>query len=521
MRIVFIICAVIFLTACAGTGRKAAITPGELSQITGSLASDKFYGRGTGTGGDSLAALFIRKELEKAGAVPFTGTGLQSFRVNVAVEAGKNNRLSVSGREYEAGADFMPLALSSNSSLAAPVAFCGYGLLPSGDTLHRDDFAGLDLTGKWAMVLRGFPESDPGSSGYGSISTDRIKVLNARDKGAAGVLLVSGEKWDVADNLDKPSRSEARAGLPVIHVRRSVADSILKSSELTLKELEERSADSKSPAGLMTATIVDAMADVEKKEAVTSNVVMKLEGNSNAEEYVIIGAHYDHLGMGGPGSSSRVPDTVAVHYGADDNASGVALMIELAERLAASKTGHSRSIVFVAFSGEEMGLLGSKHFVENGGIEPSAIDLMINLDMVGRMKEGNGLQVGGVGTAAGLRETVIANSDTSAIRLSFTSEGYGPSDHSSFYGKNIPVLYFTTGAHLDYHTPQDTPDKLNYEGMVRIGDLLSGIVSSAASRPARLAFTEAGPKEPSGPQKRCHSRDYARLCRKRHQRVAG
>jgi len=149
-----------------------------------------------------------------------------------------------------------------------------------------------------------------------------------------------------------------------------------------------------------------------------------------------------------------------------------------------------------------MGLLGSKHFVENMGIEPAAIDLMINLDMVGRMKEGNGLQVGGVGTANSLRETVIANSDTSAIRLTFTSEGYGPSDHSSFYGKNIPVLYFTTGAHLDYHTPQDTPDKLNYEGMVRIGELLTGIVSSAASRPSRLAFTEAGPREPSGPMGR-------------------
>ena len=490
------------MTACAGTGRNAAITPGELTQITGSLASDKFYGRGTGTGGDSLAALFIRKELEKAGAVPFAGTGLQPFRVNVAVEAGKNNRLSVSGREYKAGADFMPLALSSNSALNASVVFCGYGLLPSGDTLHRNDFAGLDLTGKWALVLRGFPESDPASSGYGSISTDRIKVLNAKDKGASGVMLVSGEKWDVADNLDKPSRSEARAGLPVIQIRRNVADSILKNSALTLKELEMRAADSESPAGLMTETIVDAVADVEKKEAVTSNVIMQLEGNANAGEYVIIGAHYDHLGMGGPGSSSRVPDTVAVHYGADDNASGVALMIELAEKLAASKTGHARSIVFVAFSGEEMGLLGSKHFVENMGIEPAAIDLMINLDMVGRMKEGNGLQVGGVGTAAGLRESVVANSDTSAIRLTFTSEGYGPSDHSSFYGKNIPVLYFTTGAHLDYHTPRDTPDKLNYEGMVRIGELLTGIVSTAASRPTRLTFTEAGPREPSGPMGR-------------------
>ena len=502
MRIVFIICAAIAMTACAGTGRKAAITPDELSIIAGRLASEQFSGRGTGTAGDSLAALYIRDELKKAGARPFAGNGLQSFSVNVAVEPGSNNRMAVNGREYLAGTDFMPLALSANASLAAPVVFCGYGLLPSGDTLHRDDFSGLDLPGKWALVLRGYPESDPAAAGYGRLSSDRIKVLNAREKGASGVLLVSGEKWDPGDNLDRPSRSEARSGLPVLQVKRSVADSILKDSFMTLSELEKRSAETDSRAVFATLTEVDASADVNKKEAVTSNVVMMLPGSSAPDEYIIIGAHHDHLGMGGQGSSSRVPDTVAIHYGADDNASGVALMIEMAERLAAASEPFSRSIMFVAFAAEEMGLLGSKHFVDNMGIDPAAVNLMINLDMVGRMKEGNGLQVAGVGTAAGLRDTVLAYSDTSAVRLSFTSEGYGPSDHSSFYGKNIPVLSVTTGAHLDYHTPADTPDKLNYEGMVKVGDLLYGVVSSVADSPERLAFTEAGPREPAGPMSR-------------------
>jgi len=502
MRVISILCAVIVLASCAGSGKNPSITAEELTLITGELASDKFFGRGTGTGGDSLAALYIAKEFEKAGANPFMESGLQSFNVNVAVEPGKNNRLVVDGRGFVTGTDFMPLALSANSSLSAQVVFCAYGLLPSGDTLHRDDFSGLDVTGKWALVLRGYPESEPASGGYGSISSDRIKVLNAREKGAAGVLLVSGEKWDVADNLDKPSRSEARAGVPVLQIRRSVADSILKSSAATVKELEEKAAEAESAAGLITQTTVDAEADVEKREAITSNVVMMLEGSSNAGEYVIIGAHYDHLGMGGPGSSSRVPDTVAIHYGADDNASGVALMIELAERLADHEVPHARNIIFVAFSGEEMGLLGSKQFVENMGIDPSSVHLMINLDMVGRMKEGNGLQVGGVGTAAGLRDTVISYSDTTEVSLTFTSEGYGPSDHSSFYGKNIPVLYFTTGAHLDYHTPFDTPDKLNFEGMVKIGELLTDLVSWSANSPSRLAFTEAGPREPTSPMGR-------------------
>ena len=502
MRTFFIICAAVFITACAGTGKKAAITTDELGYLAGQLASDRFSGRQTGTGGDSLAALFIRKEFEKAEVVPFTGNGLQPFSVNVAVEAGSGSRLIADGKSFVAGTDFMPLALTSNSSLSAPVAFCGYGLTPSGDTLTRDDFAGVDLKGKWALILRGYPDWIPEAKGYASLSTDRLKVLNAREKGAAGILLVSGEKWDVADNLDRPSRSESTAGIPVLQVKRSVADLILGGSSSTVSSVEEKAAGMNSTASFLTAATVDATAEIVKKEASTSNVVMMLKGASLPDEYVIIGAHYDHLGMGGPGSSSRTPDTVAVHYGADDNASGVALMIELAEKLAAMKQPPARSILFVAFSGEEMGLLGSKYFVDHDGIAPSAVNLMINLDMVGRMKEGNGLQVAGVGTAAGLRDTVIAYADTTAISLAFTAEGYGPSDHSSFYGKNIPVLSLTTGAHLDYHTPADTPDKLNNEGMVKIGDLVAKVVNAAAGDPARLAFTEAGPKEPVNPMGR-------------------
>jgi hypothetical protein len=503
MRILFILSAAILMTACAVTGRKAAITTGELSRITGELASDRFYGRGTGTGGDSLAALYIRKEFAKAGLVPLYGNGLQPLKVNVSVGCGPNNHLVTGGREYVTGTDFIPLALSANAALKAPVIFCGYGLMPSGDTLSRDDLTGLDLNGRWALILRGYPESDPAARGYATLSSDRLKVLNAREKGAAGVLLVSGEKWDVADNLDKPSRSESGAGIPVIQVKRSVADSILKSSAVTVSMLEEKAAGAENHAGFASRAEVSAEAELVRKEATTSNVVMKIDGRSDRGEYVIIGAHYDHLGMGGPGSSSRTPDTVAVHYGADDNASGVALMIELAEKLASMKKRPARSILFVAFTGEEMGLLGSKYFTENMGIDPASVNLMINLDMVGRMKEGNGLQVGGVGTATGLRDSVMAAlTDTSALRLTFTAEGYGPSDHSSFYGKNIPVLSFTTGAHLDYHTPFDTPDKLNYEGMVTIGDLLYRIITSSADRTVRLAFTEAGPKTPASPMGR-------------------
>jgi hypothetical protein len=499
MRYLFILIAFIVLTlnSCAGTSRNPRITHDELVKITSRLASDEFSGRATGTKGDSLAALYIRKEFKKARLYPFNGDGLQRFTVTVSAEVGENNRLSINGNEYVEGDDFVPLALTANSALKADIAFCGYGFMVANDSMQWNDFQGINIKDKWVLLMRGYPESNPAASGYSEYSSDRTKVLTARENGAAGVLLVSGDAWDPADNLDKPSRGASSAGIPVLQIKRNVADSLLKPSGKTLSEIEKLAVKELKPQSFITASAADGEAEIVAKDAATANVVMYLEGTTLRNEYIIVGAHYDHLGMGGPGSTSRAPDTVAIHYGADDNASGVALMVEIAEKLASKKEGYARNIIFIAFSGEELGLLGSKYFVENMGINPSDVDLMVNLDMVGRLKAGNGVQVGGVGTAVGLRDTVVSFNDTTLLSLSFTDEGYGPSDHSSFYGKNIPVLIFTTGAHLDYHTPADTPDKLNYAGMVRIGDMVADIVATAASEPARLAFQEAGPKGPS------------------------
>jgi hypothetical protein len=194
------------------------------------------------------------------------------------------------------------------------------------------------------------------------------------------------------------------------------------------------------------------------------------------------------------GSSSRARDTVAVHHGADDNASGVGEMIELAEKFALTKGSHKRSIIFAAFSGEELGLLGSKYFTNNPLIDLSKVNAMINLDMVGRLRDSSALQIGGAGTAEGLKMLVRSLSDTTLIKLVFSDEGYGPSDHSSFYGKNIPVLFYSTGAHLDYHTPSDTWEKINYKGMVEISDLIFKIAVNLANNTDRLKFREAGPK---------------------------
>jgi hypothetical protein len=499
MRYCLIACTAIalLLNSCAGINRNSNITHDELLDITSRLTDDDFAGRGTGTGNDTLAAAYIWRELSKAKLEPFISDGLQRFNVNVSAVSGVANRLVINGTELISGTDFVPLALTANSSLSAGVVFCGYGFMANNDSMQWNDFQGIDLKSKWVLLMRGYPESNTAAASYSTLSSDRMKVMSARENGAAGVLLVSGEEWDAADYLDTPARSESSAGIPVLQIKRDVADNILKSSGKTLKELEKNAGRDLRPQSFLTSSTADGVAEIVVKDAGTANVVMFIEGAAMKDEYVIVGAHFDHLGMGGPGSSSRIQDTVAIHSGADDNASGVALMIELAEKLASDRQKHARSILFVAFTGEEMGLLGSKYFVEQMGISPTNVNLMVNLDMVGRMKEGNGVQVGGVGTAEGLRDTVLSFNDSTLLSLSFTDEGYGPSDHSSFYGKNIPVLFITTGPHLDYHTPFDTYDKLNYAGMVRIGNLIYGIVTSAANEPVRLAFREAGPMAPA------------------------
>ncbi len=245
-----------------------------------------------------------------------------------------------------------------------------------------------------------------------------------------------------------------------------------------------------------TKVTVKATAEIVREIANTRNVVMLLPGEDEhlKNEYLIIGAHFDHLGMGGPGSSSRAPDTIGIHHGADDNASGVAMMLALAEKFALTSGSHRRSIIFIAFSGEEEGLLGSKHFTDDPGIDLSKVNAMVNLDMVGRLTDTTMLQISGVGTAVGLKDLVNANSDTSVIKLRLSDEGYGPSDHSSFYFKNIPVLFYFTGAHMDYHTPTDTWDKINYKGMVSISDDVFSVAEVLANSPEKLQFREAGPK---------------------------
>jgi aminopeptidase YwaD len=492
---------ILFAVAAYSCSRsaKSDVTVNELQSQIKYLSSDSLQGRMTGSEGDSLAAEFIRKELTAYGLIPFSGDGLVRFKVTDKVIFGKSNSFAVDGRIFIPETDFAPTAFSENTALKSDVVFAGYGFSINNDSVKWDDFNGIDVRNKWVMLLRSDPEPDNLRSKYADFSGDRYKAMIAKEKGAAGILLVSGQAFDNSDNLDPLKKDDYSIRIPVFRIKRQVADAILVKSKLTINDVEKKLNSENKPFSFLTKTTVEAKSDIIQTMANTRNIVMLLPGEDEKlkNEYIIFGAHFDHVGMGGPGSSSMAQDTTGVHHGADDNASGVAMIIELAGKFAGTKNSHKRSLIFSAFSGEEEGLLGSKYFAEIIGKDTSKTDLMVNFDMVGRLKETKFLQVGGVGTADGLKEATIAAADTNLLKLTFSEEGAGPSDHSAFYSKNIPVLYFTSGSHEDYHKPSDTWEKINYEGMVNISDLAFKVTSELANNPAKLKFKEAGPKADS------------------------
>lgn len=462
------------------------------------LASDSLEGRGTGTPGNKLAADYIADELFETGVKPLGDNGYQYFDVITSVKAGPDNVLKFNDFTGTLDQDYTPVGFSENASLTAPVVFAGYGFDFDMDSLHWHDYDNLDVSGKWVLLLRGDPDLDNPHSPLLKYSSLRGKVMKARDKGAAGVLFVSGPKLDKDDALMPLhyDQTQQSSGLPVFHVKRSIADALLSGSGTTVGDIETEMIGSMQPVtGIEISTTLTGKADTEKSYAKAQNIVGYLKGSdpSLSDQYIVIGAHYDHLGYGGAGSGSRTPDTLAIHNGADDNASGVAAMIELAGVLHKERRELKRSVVFMAFAGEEMGLLGSKFFSNNPLVKLDKVQLMLNMDMVGRLD--STLTVGGTGTAIGLEELVMNEAKGRPFKIKASPEGYGPSDHASFYVKDVPVLFFFTGIHDDYHTPSDDPEKINYKGEQEITKFANALVLDLANLPEKLTWQEAGPKD--------------------------
>jgi len=477
------------------------ITAADLKAHISYLASDALQGRYTGSAGSIAASEYIRDRFEEAGLKLLGDNGFQTFEVVVSVSAGPNNSLKVDGGNLVPKDQFVPFPFSQNAELSAGVVFAGYGFDISQDSLKWLDYEGIDVTGKWVMILRGDPEVDKQQSRFEEFGDDRDKVIGARDHGAAGVIMVSGVSFDKEDDLVRMiyDKTQSNAGIPVIHVKRAVANAMLANDNVTIEGLETGLISSLKPASMPLKSKVYAVTEVLHQKVNARNVVGVLEGSDPVlkDTYIVIGAHYDHLGMGGPGSGSRFMDSLAVHNGADDNASGVAGMLELAGKLSSERKSFKRSIIFVAFDGEELGILGSRYFVEHPPVKLTSMMAMLNFDMIGRLKEdGPAIMIGGMGTS---KESVgiLDSLDNKGIQLNYSMEGFGPSDHASFYAENIPVYFFSTGAHEDYHTPDDDWDRINYNGEKKVLDVAMELILELADRPDLLTFQEAGPKEQS------------------------
>ncbi len=488
--ILFAIC----LNAEAQTQSNQSVTTDELRDHVSRLASDEWQGRKPGTPGGDAAAAYLRDQLKEAGVSLLAEDGFQTFGIVTGILASAECRIRIDGWDGKLDEDFRPVSFSASEAISAPAVWAGYGFDFEKDSSAWRDYDGLDVSGKWVIILRGSPDDKSGD--YDPFIPLRVKALAAKDKGAAGVMFVSGPKDYSDDKLVDLvfQQQDSPMEIPVLSIQRHVAERLLNGKSIA--ELEAELLRVKAPVRTQCSGEFEALVHLLPQNIQAHNVVGVVKGSDPAlaDEYVLVGAHYDHLGMGGPGSGSRNPDTAAVHNGADDNASGTAAVLELMERIAAAKKEFRRSVVVAFFTAEEMGLLGAKEFTRNPSVDLTKVRLMCNLDMVGRMDSAKSLSIGGTGTAAGLEAVVAKTAEQHHIRPSMSPEGFGPSDHAAFYAKDIPVLFFFTGVHDDYHTPADDADRINYEGQKLVADFVYDIVLDMANRDVAPAFTEAGPK---------------------------
>ena len=417
------------------------ITKEDLYKYVDFLASDSMKGRYPGTTYDRMSAKFIKDLFESYGLKTLGDKGYQFMDIIIDQKPGPKNSLAVNGVDQKYDANFSTLSFSSSATLESPVVFVGYGFKINNEKLLWNDYQAVDVSNKWVLILRGDPEPDSTQSVFANQSSDRNKTMIAKDMGAKGVILVSGSSWDSKDKLTTMSERGYDIGIPVIQVKRDIANLIL-NGQATIEDLEKQLNTDRHPHSMELTSQVKATTDVTIESKTTQNVIAMLEGSDKTlkNEYIVIGAHFDHLGMGGRNTGSRMPDTIAVHNGADDNASGVASMLELAQKLASKHKKVKRSIVFIAFAAEEMGLIGSQKFVESGLIPNEKIVAMINIDMVGRLVKKD-LQISGSKTSTET-EAILKRLDAdSTFTLALSPEGFGPSDYASFYNKNIPFKY--------------------------------------------------------------------------------
>ena len=467
------------------------------------LAADEFEGRGVGTRGLDRAAQFLMDRVRQMGLEGGGATYSQVFSVNTGVALGAGNTLIDGAGPLQVGADFMPFAFSASAEYSGDLVFASYGIRAK--ELNYDDYAGLPVKGKVLLVFRYEPgESDansPFNGLYPSRWSDlRYKAMLAREAEAKALILVNSVK-DAQDKMSDalpPLRLDgitAEAGIPVLQVTRQVAQRWLDKAGQDLTKLQKAIDSSYQPhSRLLTGVRLEGRTDLQTVKAEVRNILGVIPGRGNlAQEVVVVGAHYDHLGYGGQGSFR--PEEVVVHNGADDNASGVAAMLcgvgDLKQTLEDSNKPH-RTLVMVAFAAEERGLVGSSWYVQHPLYPLDNTIAMINLDMVGRVRD-NTLHALGAGSAAEWQTLLPPLAAPAGLVLRMGGDGYGPSDQTPFYAVQTPVLHLFSGVHAEYHTPDDDTHTLNMAGGAQVSDLLARLLKALLQRPGRLSY-----KEPAG-----------------------
>lgn len=481
------------------------IKQNELKAKVEYLASDGLEGRMTGSDGARLAANFAKSNFENLGLVALKNNSFEDkfeFISKIEINESKNT-VKVGNSDLKLYQDFVPDVSSSNQNLSAELVFAGYGIkTPSESDVKYNSFEGIDLKGKIALILDGTPSDmdEKDSKILKRYSSDMYKIMIAREMGASAILIATNK-----EKLRRPDDSHisAKSALPVILLTKSGAETILKSSKVNLDELKETQS-MKNPharAFKLEKTEITINTDLQKVKSTDVNIIGMIPAAKQDQEYIFIGGHYDHLGKGNTSSLASDSDKQEIHNGADDNASGTSVVMELAEYFADIKKKNpseiSKNLVFCLWSGEELGLIGSQQFTENSKDIFAKTQSYLNFDMVGMLKD-NKLMMQGLGSSSDWKKTLEKKNVLAGFNLTMQDDPYLPTDAMSFYKANVPVAAFFTGLHDHYHKPSDDINNLNYEGMERVAKYAASIIKDLMKMDTKFNFTKVEMASPSG-----------------------
>jgi aminopeptidase YwaD len=471
------------------------------------LADPDMMGRGNGSdelerAADYLAAQFRIWGLRPAGD---DGSYFQTFELITDTEIGDGNRLTLGGEELVPGEDFSAVRFTAPVSVTESLVFVGYGI--TAPEMHWDDYAGVDVMGKIVVAFRHEPqerEEDSPFNGaeFTSHASLMNKAINAKQHGAAGIIFIldpNNHEPEEEEILRTATRSETdNSGIAAVYARSEPLLTYFQSAGFDLAELQ-RDIDTllESRSFELNEASASLTTDVTRIRKPVRNVVAAIDGSDPAlkNEWVIAGAHYDHLGLDGEFSLAGEDADGQIHHGADDNASGTSGILELARIASSNRSSFKRSVLLMAFAGEEVGLRGSSHFVANPTVDIENVVAMLNLDMIGRLRNSH-IYVSGVGTSPLFRDVLEELNEPIGLALDYSDSGMGASDHMSFNIKRIPVLFFFSGLHGDYHKPSDTAEKINPDGARNVLMLAYQVLNELANNSERPLYTEVDEPRP-------------------------